>query len=98
MALTPQSHPAIWARWKRYAVKKGWETAFAFWSDFKVTRTGEVQVHATPTVTWSSSTADVQGRTKDDKPLSFRVIQTDVFEKRGDRWLLVSHHASRIPD
>ena len=43
-------------------------------------------------------TADVQGRTKEDKPLSFRVIQTDVFEKRGDRWLLVSHHASRIPD
>ena len=80
------------------AVKKGWETAFAFWSDFKVTRTGEVQVHATPTVAWSSSTADVQGRTKDDKPLSFRGIQTDVFEKRGDRWLLVSHHASRIPD
>ena len=80
------------------AVKKDWETAFAFWSDFKVTRTGEAQVHATPTVAWSSSTADVQGRTKDDKPLSFRVIQTDVFEKRGDRWLLVSHHASRIPD
>ena len=82
----------------REAVKKGWETAFAFWSDFKVTRTGAVQVHATPTVAWSSSTADVQGRTNDDKPLSFRVIQTDVFEKRADRWLLVSHHASRIPD
>ena len=80
------------------AVKKDWETAFAFWSDFKVTRTGEAQVHATPSVAWSSSTADVQGRTKDDKALSFKVIQTDVFEKRGDRWLLVSHHASRIPD
>jgi ketosteroid isomerase-like protein len=80
------------------AVKKDWETAFAFWSDFKVTRTGEVQVHATPSVSWSVSTADVQGRTKDDKALSFKVIQTDVFEKRGDRWLLVSHHASRIPD
>ena len=80
------------------AVKKGWETAFAFWSDFKVTRAGEVHVHATPSVAWSSSTADVQGRTKDDKPLSFKVIQTDVFEKWGDRWLLVSHHASPIPD
>src|SRR4051812_11468446 len=32
------------------AVKKGWETAFAFWSDFKVSRAGEVQVHATPSV------------------------------------------------
>jgi hypothetical protein len=30
--------------------------------------------------------------------LIFTIIETQVYEKRGDRWLMISHHASRVPD
>jgi len=81
------------------AVKKNWETTFAFWGpDFKVTRRGEPQIGVAQPIAWSISIADVQGRRPDGQSLSFQVIATDVFQNRGDRWLIVSHHASRIPD
>lgn len=81
------------------AVQKNWETTFAFWgSDFKVIRRGEPQIGIAQPIAWCISIADVQGRRPDGQSLSFQVIATDVFQNRGDRWLMVSHHASRIPD
>jgi hypothetical protein len=40
----------------------------------------------------------VEGKDKRGQALSFTIIETQVYEKRGDRWLMVSHHASRVPD
>jgi hypothetical protein len=38
------------------------------------------------------------GRGKSGQAHSFTIIETQVYEKRGDRWLMVSHHASRVPE
>ena len=40
----------------------------------------------------------VEGKNKSGQALSFTIIETQVYEKRGDRWLMVSHHASRVPE
>jgi ketosteroid isomerase-like protein len=40
----------------------------------------------------------VEGKNKSGQALSFIIIETQVYEKRGDRWLMVSHHASRVPE
>ena len=40
----------------------------------------------------------VAGKNKSGQALRFTIIETQVYEKRGDRWLMVSHHASRVPE
>lgn len=80
------------------AAKKHLQTLFSFWSDLKVSRRGEPHIHVAPPVAWVSVINDVQGRRTDGQLLSFSVIATAVLEKRGDRWVFVSHHASRVPD
>ena len=31
------------------------------------------------------------------EPLKFDTFVTNIFEKEGDRWLMISHHAQMIP-
>ena len=78
------------------AVKKNWQTTFAFWSELKVTRaSGPIRVSGN--VAWAMGAAEVVGQSKAGAAVSLPTFESDVFEKRGDRWLLVSHSAWRIP-
>jgi ketosteroid isomerase-like protein len=78
------------------AVKKNWETTFAFWSELKVTRTSG-PIHVSGNTAWAMSTADVVGKSKAGADVNSPTLESDVFEKRGDTWLLVSHSAWRVP-
>ena len=48
-------------------------------------------------VAWATGTADVVGKTKDGAAVTFTALNSDIFEKRGDKWLMVSHSGWRAP-
>ena len=79
------------------AVKKSWETLPNVWSDLKVTQTDGPHIHIDGNVAWSVGIANAAGKTKAGETVSAPTYETDVFEKRGSQWLLVSHTAARVP-
>ena len=77
------------------AVAKWWPTAFEFFQELNVTMT-TAQVQANGKVAWVVGNESATGVTKNG-PVKFTTFVTNVFEKDGDRWLMVSHHAQPIP-
>lgn len=81
------------------AVKKDWQDGvFAFWEVLKLSPTQAPQIHIEGAMAQVTGVVDVDGKNKSGQPLRFTIVETQVYEKRGDRWLMVSHHASRLPD
>jgi ketosteroid isomerase-like protein len=79
-------------------VRKGFENAVGAWSEFKVSQQDGPHIHIQGSVAWSEGIATVSGKIKNgDTVVNAPTFETDIFEKRGDRWLLVSHIASRLP-
>ena len=80
------------------AVRKGWERIFAIWSELKVTQKDGPYIHVNGGIAWADGTASVSGKRKTGDPATdVATFETDVLEKRGDSWLLVSHSAWRAP-
>ena len=40
----------------------------------------------------------VRGKTKDGQDFAFTALGTNIYEKRGDKWLMVHHHASKAAE
>jgi ketosteroid isomerase-like protein len=80
------------------AVKRHWEDVFAFWSHLQVSLKEKSQIHIHNGVAWAYSVANAEGQIRTGQPLAFSTMVTDIFEKPGDAWLMVSHHASRKPE
>jgi ketosteroid isomerase-like protein len=79
------------------AVKKGRETLPNVWSELKITQADGPHIHVDGNVAWSVGIANAVGKTKAGDAVNAPTFETDVFEKRGSQWLLVSHTASRVP-
>jgi ketosteroid isomerase-like protein len=56
------------------------------------------QIHINQGTAQSTGVVGVEGKNKNGQALRFTIIETQVYEKRSDRWLMVSHHASRVPE
>ena len=81
------------------AVKKDWQDGvFGFWAELKLLPKQAPHIHIDQTTAWTTGVVGVEGKNKSGQALSFTIIETQVYEKRGDRWLMVSHHASRVPE
>jgi ketosteroid isomerase-like protein len=81
------------------AVKKDWQDGvFGFWAELKLSPKQAPHIHVDQTTAWTTGVVGVEGKNKGGQTLSFTIIETQVYEKRGDRWLMVSHHASRVPE
>lgn len=93
--LNPRDKDA-WVGWD--AIKPHWQETFDFWSDVKVTVRAIPQDHVKQNTAWSVSVAEVESKSKAGQAQRFKVLETAVFEKRGNRWLIASHHASRQPE
>ena len=77
-------------------VKANWEKVFGAWTELKVTRThGPIRVSGN--VAWAMGNAEVVGKSKDGAAVSFVALNSDIFEKRGEKWLRVSHSGWRAP-
>ena len=81
------------------AVKKDWQDGvFGFWAELKLSPKQAPQIHINQGTASTTGVTGVEGKNKSGQALSFTIIETQVYEKRGDRWLMISHHASRVPD
>jgi ketosteroid isomerase-like protein len=95
MAVQPRDK-AISVGWE--AVHKSFEATTGFWAELKVTRQSGPQIHVNGNVAWAEGIVLAGGKSKaGDTIAGAPTFEHDVFEKRGDRWLLVSHSAWRVP-
>jgi ketosteroid isomerase-like protein len=78
-------------------VKRYWEGAFDYFSQMNASKTdARIQIVGNVALVIGSETAILQPASGGD-PLKFDTFVTHVFEKQGDQWLLVVHHAQMIP-
>jgi ketosteroid isomerase-like protein len=81
------------------AVKKDWQDGvFGFWAELKLSPKQAPQIHINQGMASTTGVVGVEGKDKRGQALSFTIIETQLYERRGDRWLMVSHHASRVPE
>src|ERR1700680_2958918 len=76
------------------AVKKDWETNWSNYSELKVTQADGPHVQVKGDVAWSTGIANAVVKMKAGETINAPTFETDVFEKRGNHWLLVWHTAA----
>jgi ketosteroid isomerase-like protein len=80
------------------AVSNYWPKTFALISRMSVTLTSIAQLRTDGKLAWVVGTENAVIQLKNGgAPVKFRTFFTNVFEKEGARWLMVSHHAQPIP-
>ncbi|MFM9943448.1 MAG: nuclear transport factor 2 family protein [Hyphomicrobiaceae bacterium] len=79
------------------AVAKYWSNAFTnVFSELNVTMT-TTQIQTDGKLAWVVGTEAAKVKTKAGEAREFTTFATNIFEKDGNRWLMVSHHAGIIP-
>jgi ketosteroid isomerase-like protein len=76
-------------------VRKAWEMRFGQFDRVTISL-AESHVHVNGNVAWAVGVERVQLLRKNGQTLGFDTFATNVFEKHGDRWLVVSHQATPI--
>ena len=76
-------------------VRKAWEMRFGQFDRVTISLT-ESHIRINGNVAWAVGVEKVELLRKDGKTLSFDAFVTNVFEKKGGPWLLVSHQATPI--
>jgi len=92
-ALHPPSKAVIvgWA-----AVRKSWEGAFANFPEMSVQmKSPQVRILGSMAIVTGIET--FRGKRSNGDVVEFLAPTTNIYEKRGEQWLLVHHHAGRAP-
>src|SRR5260370_27309936 len=80
-------------------VKKDWQdSVFGFWAELKLSPKQAPQIHIDQGTAWTTGVVGVEGKNKSGQGLSFTIIETQVYENRGDRWPMVSPPAAPLPE
>lgn len=79
------------------AVANYWPRTFARLTEIKVTAPSIAQIRSDGKLATVVGTEAVVGTRKNGKSVNSKLFVTNIFEKDGGRWLLISHHAHRIP-
>ena len=80
------------------AVTTYWENAFTnVFLELSASMTSTAQVQTDGKIAWVVGTEHATGKNKAGEAFAFDTFATNVFEKEGDRWLMVSHHAGIQP-
>ena len=80
------------------AVSKYWENAFTnVFSEVNASMTSTAQIQTDGKVAWVVGTESAKLKTKAGEARAFDTFATNIYEKVGDRWLMVSHHAGIQP-
>jgi len=78
------------------AVKAYWQGVFAAFAN--VSASSQIlQGQADGKLAWIVATETTEARGKGGKPVTLHTFVTHIFEKEGDRWLLVSHQSQAVP-
>jgi ketosteroid isomerase-like protein len=78
-------------------IQKNWQNTFDFWKELKVSPSDGPHIHVSGSIAWSQAIANVTGTSKAGAAINSPTMEMDVLEKRGDRWVIVSHAAWRVP-
>lgn len=78
------------------AVQKSYADHPARYKDFSVVMDNP-QIAINGNVAWVVGVEKVYAHRANGDVLDISALATNIFEKRGDKWLLVHHHASRMP-
>jgi ketosteroid isomerase-like protein len=76
-------------------IQKGVEGTFDSFPELKVSM--EPRIRIVGTVAWASGIEQTQRKDKTGASDSGANLATNVFQKQDDRWLMVHHHASLMP-
>jgi ketosteroid isomerase-like protein len=79
------------------AVQKHWEYLFIAVSSLKLTQVEEPVIQVQKDMAWSTDIVNEVVHLKTGATYTRNIIETDIFEKQGDKWLLVSLAASQRP-
>jgi ketosteroid isomerase-like protein len=80
------------------AVRKAFqEGVFSFWNELKVTQRDAPVIHVSGGTAWANGTTVAAGKPKSGGDVNAPTFETGILEKRGDRWLIVSWSAWRVP-
>ncbi len=88
------------------AISHGWDATreafdkgvMSFWAEFKATQVEGPYVHVNGDMATALTYVEVAGKTKDGKAMQFKVFSSQVFERHGEKWLLIANHGSRVPE
>jgi ketosteroid isomerase-like protein len=78
------------------AVKKGFEATFDTFPELKASME-QTRIKINGATAWVSGIEKVQRKNKAGEASSGTNLGTNIFVKQGDRWLMVYHHASAVP-
>ena len=78
------------------AIKKGFEGTLSNFPDIKVSME-QPPIKVNGSVAWVSGIEHAEGKDKDGVVFSRSNLVTNIFEKQAGVWLMVHHHASRMP-
>jgi ketosteroid isomerase-like protein len=80
------------------AVSTYWAKAFDTFSQMSAQATAISQIQIDGNVAWVIGTESAVLQLKSGgAPMKFDAMVTNIFEKDGDHWLMVSHHAQMVP-
>ena len=66
-------------------------------SELKATMKSIDAIQTDGKVAWVVGVESATGKTKAGEPFTFDTIVTNIYEKEGNKWLMVSHHAQIPP-
>lgn len=94
LVLPPDKTPAI--GWE--AAKKSWQARFDSVAEWTVSPKEASNIQINQGTATATTVVAIHAKTKAGAAQSYNVLLTQVFLKRGDRWLLIANHGSRAPD
>jgi ketosteroid isomerase-like protein len=80
------------------AAKKSWQARFDAFSEWTVAPKDAPNIQVNQGTAVTTTVISIKGTSKAGALQDYAVHLTQVFVKRGDRWLLVANHGARVPD
>lgn len=85
--------PLQYHNWSEY--ENGAKSVLAGWKSLKSKVNYDGMIHSeSPTMTWTTSTVDMDTVTKDGKTQKITVRWTAIWHKHGNQWLIAHEHVS----
>ncbi|MDH3287075.1 MAG: nuclear transport factor 2 family protein [Betaproteobacteria bacterium] len=78
------------------AAMKNWKGLFAAFPEFKIT-CEQTYIRINGSTAWVSGLENAHWKNKVGDTHTRTQFGTSIFEKHGDQWLMVYHHASAVP-
>jgi ketosteroid isomerase-like protein len=84
--------PVKYTGWQEY--EDGAKRTFADWKSLKLALEPDFKAYRNGNVAWATYTMTFEIETKTGDSLKATARGTDIFEKRGDHWVIVHEHIS----